>query len=389
MKKLLLFVSLILCTGIFAQKVETIAGPFNGSGGVKLGPGGAIYIADFGPSLSNATGRVVWRYTHQDSLKLFATGLLGASGNDFDASGYLIQSNIALDKISRISPQGIVNDFTNEGISNPVGVQVTDNGDTYICNCGDHSIRKIDKAGNSTAFASGRPLFCPNGITQDDDGILYVSNFSDGKVIAIDQSGNMSVLVELNGGNNGHLTFANGVLYVCSHGASQIFEVTLDGESRVLAGSGIRGNADGSSAQAQFSRPNGIAASQTGDTLYVNSSVPITDAGGRPLNPSLLRMITGVLGFTNSTKNSDKEDFDLVTYWNNDTHVMLKISSHLRGNANLTLFDEVGKVCGKANDQPLVTGENLISIPLATQVKGIFILNLEMKNTRRSFKLKL
>jgi len=54
----------------------------------------------------------------------------------------------------------------------------------------------------------------------------------------------------------------------------------------------LRGAVDGPAADATFFQPNGIAASVTGDTLFVNSTRPVNDEGR--LYPNVLRLITGL-----------------------------------------------------------------------------------------------
>ncbi len=384
----LLTIICLFCVDANGQTVSTVAGPFNGSGGVKIGPDKKIYIADFGQSLSNANGRQILTFTHKDSLEVFvSSGLLGASGNDFNEAGDLFQSNIALNRISRIKPDGTVSAFTAAGIVQPVGILVHEDGNMYICNCGDNSIRKIDENGVGTDFARGTPLFCPNGITQDDDGHIYISNFSNGRVVKIDESGRMSVLVNLPGGNNGHLTFANGVLYVCSHGDSKIFEVKLDGSYRVLAGSGIRGNADGNFNEAQFSRPNGIVATANGDTLYLNSSVPVTDVGGRPLNPSLLRMITGVRDFTLNHSEIADHEFDVRLRRRTSDNLVIEVASKKAQEVKLGLFDDMGRVILVIDRFNILSGIHEYELDVPNHSHRMIILDLTSEKGRKTFKL--
>lgn len=382
----LVLIYILLPWMMSGQEVTTLTAPFNGSGGVTLGPDGQIYIADFGTSLNQADGRVVWQYNHEDSLRIFATGLSGASGNDFDQEGNLIQSNIASSIISSISPQGRVSFLTNRFVNGPVGVLVRDNGDIIICNCNGNNMLKYSSNGNTSVLATGQGLFCPNGITGADDGNMYISNFSNGKVLKMDPSGRITELVELPGRNNGHLTFANGVLYVCSHGASQIFEVQLDGSYRILAGSGIRGNNDGEAGVAQFSRPNGIAASITGDTLYINSSVPITDAGGRPLNPSLLRMITGVRDFTLNTSNLEN-GWNISILNSRSDKTKLVVQSPAADLLDIKWIDINGKIIS-SESAGISSSNNEIEI-VNPQYSGVLFLNVTRKSdgATRTFKL--
>ncbi|MEM9546396.1 MAG: hypothetical protein AAGA77_10495 [Bacteroidota bacterium] len=292
-------------------KVHTITEEFDGSGGLNLGSDGMLYVANFGESLDNANGTQVWVIDYKNGGQpiLFATNLTGASGNDFDSEGNLFQSNISAGTVSKIDPNGNTSFFATNGISCNVGINIDAEDNLYVCNCcggNGNTIRKVTKNGVSTLFSSSNLFFCPNGITRDKENNLYVSNFSNGNVIKIDPLGNASLLATTPGlpgvsaPSNGHIIYSEleNVLYVASHGSHRIYKLTLDGELTVLAGSGIRGNQDGSAMEASFSRPNGLALSDTEDTLFVNSSIPITDAGGRPLNPSVIRMITGLRGIS-------------------------------------------------------------------------------------------
>lgn len=295
---LFFFSSLALSAQSVSTAVNQFAGnEFPGSGGVKLGPDGHVYIGNYGDALPNANGTQVWRYRiAEDSMEVFATGLSGASGNDFDSQGNLFQANISGNRLSKITPAGVVSTFAT-GFSAPVGVVVDPDGEIYVCNCGNNTIAQVDTAGNVSTFSSG-PLFaCPNGITRDPDGNLYVSNFNNGTVIKVDPSGSPSLFTSAPGNNNGHLTYSpiDSALYLASHGSSRIYRIPLDNPSPVvIAGSGSRGNANGPALSATFSRPNGIAFSSTGDTIFVNSSIPTSNTGF-PLNPSVLRMVTGLI----------------------------------------------------------------------------------------------
>lgn len=135
----------------------------------------------------------------------------------------------------------------------PVGIAVDQELNVYNTNCSNNTITKTTPAGQTTVFAQHIRFQCPNA----------------------------------------HITFANGRLYVCAWQGNQIFEVTLEGDVSLLAGDGASGRDDGSFDVASFNQPNGIDASRTGDTLYVNDTVPISSAG-RLLHPNVVRMITGV-----------------------------------------------------------------------------------------------
>lgn len=68
----------------------------------------------------------------------------GASGNTFDTHGNLFQSNIAGDRIDKVTPDGTRSVFAiGANISNAVGLAHDSSGNLYVSNCGD-SLRKLE-----------------------------------------------------------------------------------------------------------------------------------------------------------------------------------------------------------------------------------------------------
>jgi sugar lactone lactonase YvrE len=274
--------------------VQTISGQFNGSGDVAVDSNGFIYVADFGDNINQvANGDTVYKISPVDgSIEVFATGFEGASGNAFDSKGNLFQSSIAGNFISKITADGEVTTFADntDGVISPVGIAIDTDDNVFVNNCTRNNILRISADGSeSEIFAQIIPgSQCPNGLTIDDHGNLYTANFNNGRVLKIDPEGQVSIFVSLPGSNNGHITFANGVLYATARRASQIYEISLEGEVRLLAGTGAHGNVDGPALEAHLSFPNGIAASPDGNTIYFNDAVP-TD--GNAINPVLLRAL--------------------------------------------------------------------------------------------------
>lgn len=259
------------------------------TGGLAVDADGNLYAANIGPAPSR-TGSEIYRITPAGDYQLWieGQGLRGASGNAFDAQGNLIQSSLRASAIHHILPEGKVTELTREGINSPVGITIAGDGTIYVANCGGNSIQRITPAGESLAFASSALLACPNGITLDDAGNLYVANFFGGAVVKITPEGEAADFADVPGGNNGHIFYLNGLLYVVSRGGHQIYTLTLDGELTLFAGTGERGHTDGPATQATFSLPNDIVASPDGNRLYVNEVVPIE---GTANNPSRIRVI--------------------------------------------------------------------------------------------------
>lgn len=270
-----------------ADNVETVAELSAATGGVAVGPDGNIYVADIGPAPAR-NGTTVYKVTPQGEVSVFATGLNGPSGNAFDAEGNLYQSNLRDNTISKITPSGAVSTFATTGINGPVGIAINGDGTLYVTNCGNNTVQQVTASGVSTLFATSTLFSCPNGITLDDDGTLYVANFNNGIVLKVTPEGMVSFFANVPGGNNGHITFYDGVLYLASRGGHQFYTLSLTGEVTLFAGTGLRGHEDGTAASATFSLPNGVAFSPFGDTLYINEVMPVVGSNNFP---SIVRRI--------------------------------------------------------------------------------------------------
>lgn len=266
---------LLLATTASAQDVVTLTEVIPiGSGGVDVDVEGRIYLADFGATLSGGGTDLVRVDPDTGDWEVLSTELNGGSGNDFNADGILFQSSITGGRIDQFDQDGSRTPFTSAGIAGPVGIAVDDAGDIIVCNCGNNTLRKVTADGSSsTLFSASALLSCPNGIDLAADGNFYVANFNNGRVLRVSPTGTTSLFAEVPGGNNGHILAHRGRLYVAGRSAHQIYEITLDGEVSLVAGSGSQGDADGSYLEAEFSYPNDLAADPTGRYLYINDVV--------------------------------------------------------------------------------------------------------------------
>lgn len=278
---------------IEAIAVTTVADDIDaGTGGLTVDSEGNLYTADFGWSLGGGGkgGDKIFRVTPEGDVKLFCGQMQGASGNTIDAEGNIYQSNIRGRFISKVSPEGKVTVLSKEGFFSPVGIALGDDGELFVCNCGNNTIQRLAADGTSSVFSKG-PLFnCPNGIVRAKDGTLYVCNFGNGDVLKITPDGTPSRLATLPGNNNGHLTLFEDKLFVIARSDHRVYKIGLDGTATYFAGSGKRGKADGTPSESQFSLPNSIAPSPDGKYLYVNETSP-TQGDPRILGPTRVRRI--------------------------------------------------------------------------------------------------
>lgn len=376
MKKLVCTLLCMTTLLIYAQNevvVTTITSEFSGSGGISIDSEGNLFIADFGDFLGMADPdgipNNILQLDTDLNLTVYATDFIGASGNDFDSEGTLYQSDIRASAIYKIiDGERIL--VTSTGIVAPVGIVFDSDDNFYVCNCGNNTIRKVTPDGTSTQFASGNMFTCPNGITVDDNDNLYVSNFANPDIIKITPDGTITKIGETFSGN-GHIDYDPNTrnLYIASYGGHQIFYLNIDNPVMTdLAGTGVRGNDDGSGETATFSTPNGIAVSDDGTTIFVNCAVPLD---GAVINPQILRQID----ITLSVNDTDLDINQVKTYPNPVTDVFT-IETELPINTNnitIKIIDMVGKVVMDIRDISL---ENTIlkqSIDISEMATGNYI----------------
>ena len=279
----------------------------NASGGMIMGPGGLLYVSNFVRiDFSSAPGNVgseIYRVNPADgSVELFADGFNGPFAMAFNHNGDLLVTNWHFGTVDEVSPAGGVSGFgTPGGIAS--GIAVAADSSVLVAKCeppADRGIVRFPPGSSIFAeFIDTSGIGCPLGLAFDEEGNLYVSfrgTPSVGGVIrkyGPDGSdlGVVASLAEILSFLN-HIVYspAANALYVTATLDHRVWKITLDGTVSVLAGSGFPGTADGAGTSASLTRPNGLALSVTGDTLYVNQTLSETSA-----NPNSIRMITGVL----------------------------------------------------------------------------------------------
>ena len=186
---------------------------FNQPGGVAVGSGGDIYVAD--------TGNETVRKITSAGIVSTLAGTAGTSGTT-NATGTAALFN------------------------QPFGVAVDSSGNVFVTELGNDTIREITQAGVVTTLAG--TAGSPGSL----DGAGTTALFNQPIGIAIDGSGN---------------------LYVADSGNNTIRKVTSAGVVSTLAGSpGQSGTADGTGANARFMSPRGIAVDGSGNLFVADSA---------------------------------------------------------------------------------------------------------------------
>lgn len=268
--KPILIIALIAWSASFtwAQTVETVAGPSPRiNNGLVVHASGEIYASDlFGTGFN---GTSLYKITPDGSSTLYATGLSQPAGLVFDTAGLLYVAEFTSGEISTVDAQGTVTLFAS-GLSQPSDLVFDAAGTLYVTNYGNGTISSISPTGMVSLFATG--FSQPVGLAIDPDQNLYCANLNTGNIHKVDTLGNVAILATLMDFPIGFMTYSQETLYVCSTGGHLIYRVSLAGDIDLWLGNGLAGTVDGDATIAQFTNPDGIAASPTGDTLYVSEN---------------------------------------------------------------------------------------------------------------------
>jgi hypothetical protein len=162
----------------------------------------------------------------------------------------------------------------------PTGVAADSQGNVYVADYLNYTIRRITSAGVVTTFA-GRV-----GVQGSADGIGTAATFNSPRGIATDAAGNLYVADTSEGNND-------------TTGNNTIRKITPTGVVTTLAGkAGVSGSADGIGAAARFKYPNGVATDAAGN-VYVTDTYNYTI---RKITPAgVVTMLAGMAGAGGST----------------------------------------------------------------------------------------
>jgi hypothetical protein len=273
------------------------AAQFYSPSGVAVDGAGSVYVADSG----NCTIRKV-------SISGVVTTMAGSPGQSGNADG----------------------SGGSARFNSPGGVAVDSNGNVYVADSGNCSLRKVTAAGMVTTLAgsAGQPgsadaagsaarFDFPYGVAVDQAGSVYVADTFNNTVRKISSIGMVTTLAGSAGqagstdgvGETAQFYSPSGVavdeagnIYVADFGNSTIRKVTGAGVVTTLAGSaGQSGSADGTGAAALFNGPYGVAVDGAGN-VYVadayNSTIRVVNSAGMVMT---LAGKPGQLGSTDGT----------------------------------------------------------------------------------------
>ncbi len=330
---------------------------FNSPVGVAVDGNGNVYVADS----YNSTLRKV---TTPDGVVTTLAGAAAGGGSAdgagsaaqfnypcgvaVDTAGTVYVSDLANHTIRQITPAGVVTTLagtpssgpgTNDGtgtaasFGEPAGLAVDTNGNVYVADYANHTIRKIAPGGIVTTLAgdpgvggstngtgSAAKFLNPLGVAVDAQGNVYVADMWNDLIRKITPNGTVSTLAGVAGtsGTNdgpaatalfsypqGVAVDASGNVFVADTSNSTIRKITPGGVVSTLAGTAkSKGASDGLGAAAQFSDPFSIAVDSQG-YLYVADSGNNTI---RKISPDgTVKTLAGAVGVAGGTDGSGPE----------------------------------------------------------------------------------
>ena len=348
--------------------------------GLLVTPDGALYGTE------GFDGSRLFRIEMDGATSVVAGSLNGPIDLDYDADGNLYLStfnNQGLYKLVPGSPFN-VSRFANVA-TGPSGVVVDRaTGNIYVSHYGSgfpgngNSIYRVTPDGTSSVFIQGNGLQVPVSLAIDDEGNLYTPNISNARLYKITPGGDISLLAQLpttpaHPFNIGHIAYANGFLYLTGNSSQPlIFRVSLDGQYEVIAGDGTAGYQDGPGLQAQFDAPNGIAASVTGDTLFISE-----------LNqPGILRIIALPTVSPSNSPVDPKAGFSLAQSFPNPARTASIIPFELGRSewVNISVYNAQGQVVDTLVSEVLPAGPHTVEWKAGGLPAGAYIYRMTAGN---------
>lgn len=238
-----------------------------------------------------------------------------ASFNDptqiaIDGQGFLYVADKQNNAIRRITPQGVVNTIAGTGASGfsnttgaitfnfPNGVAANSGGNyIYVADEANNAIRLLadqsiastfvgdGKAGLVNAADTAARFNYPAGVAVDSAGNIYVADNGNNVIRKVSSKGNVTTLAGSGvrgsaDGTGATAAFnqpqalcvdAAGNVYVADEGNNVIRKITPQGVVTTIAGNGTAGLVDGKGTMSEFNQPQGIAIDNTGN-LFVGDT---------------------------------------------------------------------------------------------------------------------
>ena len=209
-----------------------------------------------------------------------------------DRDGNLYVADKDNKSVRKVTPDGTVSTFATTNMNQPWGIEVHPvTGDIYVSDNGNHLILKITPAGGVSVFAGSTEGFA--------DGTATTAKFKGPQDLMFDAAGN---------------------LYVADSGNKRIRKISPQGNVVTMAGNGTQGNDDGTGTAASFNTANGLTLDQSGNLViadYVSNII-------RKMTPAGL-----VSTYAGTTAPGYRDDLVGAAIFNNPSHMITDYAGNI------------------------------------------------------------
>ncbi|MEL7269372.1 MAG: cadherin domain-containing protein [Bacteroidota bacterium] len=265
------------------------AAQFNSPRGIYTLSNGDVYVVD------NAN-RAIRRITSSGVVSTVFTGLRFVSPRDIvvDASDNIYVSDTGAHVIFKFEPgptifgsptyiesvlagqrgtSGYVDDTGADARLNaPRGMDIDSNGNIYVADTGNSTVRRITPSGEVTTIVSSG-LSTPEDVALTPGGSVYVSDSGNNSVGVVRSNGTISRTAGGLSSPAGIVINSTDILVV-SNTTNRILKIATANQNAVsvIAGVGSLGDTDGPTNQASFRNPVDIDVNQSGDLIITDTN---------------------------------------------------------------------------------------------------------------------
>ncbi len=368
---LIIFSNFILSEGTIAQlssqvEVSTIA-TLTAPDGIARDDFGNLYASRY-----TFTGLgAVFKIDRNQNISTFVNNQPWPAGLLFAENVLLYLTRYDNNDIVQISPDGVLLDTIATGMVGPIGLDFDSQGNLYGNNHTAFHITRIDTAGNQSSYVN-HSRFNTSSLTFDDQDIMYISRYLSPEIVKVTPSQTPQAETFVNlpiQGGVGFIIYSGNYLYATAINDDMIMRISLSGEIDTLAGSGIRGHLDGSGDIAHFHTPNGIVASENGDTLWV------AEGGG------FIRMITNISTAIPAADASVPAGFTLAQNFPNPFNPSTAIHFNLpkAGFTTLKIYNALGEEIATLLAETLPAGNHAYQWQARDFSSGIYFYQLNFE----------